>query len=91
MLRLHGKAILPLEKSCLHCPRIPIYQEDCEIFDEGFRKCCDIVDAHDPSIGRNAVPPAPDEIAKDIAKLKAWIISLRQRQKSLLRSESAGR
>lgn len=66
-------------------------EEDCEIFDEGFRKCCDIVDAHDPSIGRNAVPPAPDEIAKDIAKLKAWIISLRQRQKSLLRSESAGR
>ena len=56
---------------------------DCESFNTGFKKCCDVVDAHDPSSGRNAVAPPPTEILQDIQALKDWIISLRDRQKKV--------
>jgi energy-coupling factor transporter ATP-binding protein EcfA2 len=54
---------------------------DCASFQAGFKKCCDLTDAHDPSIGRNADPPAPTELLKDIQDLKDWTVSLRDRQK----------
>lgn len=57
---------------------------DCDIFHAGWKKCCDIVDAHDPSSGRNAAAPPPSDIAKDIKALKDWVISLRDRQKKIV-------
>lgn len=57
--------------------------QDCEAFSAGFQKCCDYVDAHDPSSARNAAPPTPDEIFLDINKLSDWVKSLRERQKKI--------
>lgn len=56
-------------------------EADCDAFAAGFKKCCEIVDAHDPSIGRNAAPPPPTDLLKDIQALKDWAASLRDRQK----------
>lgn len=58
-------------------------EADCDEFDAGFKKCCDQVDAHDPSRGRNAPPPAPDEIMRDVKALNSWVSSIRGRQKSV--------
>ena len=64
--------------------RVSVLTEaDCDVFHAGFKKCCDIVDAHDPSSGRNAAPPPPDEILKDIEILKHWVKGLRDRQKKI--------
>lgn len=56
---------------------------DCESFQDGFKKCCDIIDAHDPSSARNGAVPTPDEIIKDIQSLKEWVTNLRGRQKNI--------
>ncbi|MFA5909278.1 MAG: AAA family ATPase [Vicinamibacterales bacterium] len=58
-------------------------EADCDAFHAGFRKCCDVVDAHDPSSGRNAVPPPPTEIIQDLQALKDWVAALRDRQKKI--------
>ena len=60
---------------------IVLTDSDCDAFHAGFKRCCDITDAHDPSVGRNAQPPAPSEILKDIQDLADWMASLRSRQK----------
>ncbi|TXL02953.1 DNA repair protein [Methylococcaceae bacterium CS3] len=56
---------------------------DCDAFHAGFKKCCDIVDAHDPSSARNAEAPPPTEVRQDIQALKEWVIDLRARQKQI--------
>jgi hypothetical protein len=56
---------------------------DCEAFHAGFKKCSDVVDAHDPSSGRNADAPPPNELMQDIQALKDWVASLRSRQKKI--------
>ncbi len=56
---------------------------DCDQFAAGFKRCCDIVDAHDPSSGRNASPPPPPDVMRDIQALKDWAASLRARQKQV--------
>jgi energy-coupling factor transporter ATP-binding protein EcfA2 len=58
-------------------------EADCDTFAAGFKKCCDIVDAHDPSSGRNAAPPPPADLIHDIQVLKNWATSLRDRQKKI--------
>lgn len=58
-------------------------EHDCDAFAAGFKKCCDIVDAHDPSSGRNAAPPPPADLLQDIQDLKDWAASLRDRQKKV--------
>lgn len=58
-------------------------ESDCDAFRAGFKRCCDIVDAHDPSRARNADAPPPNEIFQDILALKNWVISLRDRQKNI--------
>ena len=58
-------------------------EADCDAFNAGFKKCCDIVDAHDPSSGRNAAAPPPNDIFQDIQALKVWAASLRDRQKRI--------
>jgi energy-coupling factor transporter ATP-binding protein EcfA2 len=56
---------------------------DCDAYAAGFKKCCDVVDAHDPSSGRNAAAPPPADLFQDIQALKDWTISLRDRQKKV--------
>lgn len=56
---------------------------DCDAFAAGFKRCCDIVDAHDPSGGRNAASPPPSDVLQDIQVLKDWVASLRIRQKQI--------
>ena len=51
-------------------------ESDSDIFQAGFKKCSDVVDAHDPSSGRNAAAPPPDEIVQDIEALKNWVKGL---------------
>ena len=60
-----------------------LIEADCDAFAAGFKKCCDIVDAHDPSSGRNAAPPPPTDLFQDIVALKDWAASLRDRQKKI--------
>jgi energy-coupling factor transporter ATP-binding protein EcfA2 len=54
---------------------------DCDAYAAGFKKCCDVVDAHDPSGGRNAAAPPPADLFQGIRALKDWAASLRDRQK----------
>jgi ABC-type multidrug transport system ATPase subunit len=56
---------------------------DSDAYAAGFKKCCDVIDAHDPSSGRNAVPPPPADLFQDIQALKDWTASLRDRQKKV--------
>lgn len=56
---------------------------DCDAFEKGFQKCCDLTDAHDGSRGRNAGPPPPDEVLKDIRAVRTWADSIRGRQKEI--------
>jgi ABC-type multidrug transport system ATPase subunit len=58
-------------------------EADCDAFHAGFKKCSDVVDAHDPSSGRNADAPPPNELMQDIQALKDWVASLRDRQKKI--------
>ncbi|PWK56723.1 AAA family ATPase [Roseicyclus mahoneyensis] len=53
--------------------------EDADVhgFQIGFKKCCDFVDAHDPSRGHDPEPPEPVEIMADIQALKVWSEALR--------------
>lgn len=50
---------------------------DVQIFQTGFQKCCDFVDAHDPSRGHDPEPPEPTEVMADIQTLKDWSEALR--------------
>ncbi|MDP9838643.1 energy-coupling factor transporter ATP-binding protein EcfA2 [Neorhizobium huautlense] len=59
-------------------------EADAESFRAAFKKCSDIIEAHDPSRVRNEEPPAPAEIQQDIADLKDWTEALRARQKAIV-------
>lgn len=50
---------------------------DVQTFQRGFKKCCDFVDAHDPSRGHDPEPPEPDDLMNDIQILKDWSEALR--------------
>jgi len=61
--------------------RVTVLTEtDTTAWAAGFKICCDITDAHDPSRGRNAVPPPPDDLLKHVGQLKDWAENLRVRQ-----------
>jgi len=48
------------------------------------KKCCDFVDAHDPSSGRQTTPPTADEYGDDIVALEAVIAVTLARRKALV-------
>lgn len=54
-------------------------EADVQGFQSGFKKCCDFVDAHDPSRGHDPEPPEPAEIMADIQALKDWSEVLRSK------------
>jgi hypothetical protein len=58
-------------------------ESDYQGFDKGFQKCCDLIDAHDGSRGRNPAPPTPDEMFADIQAVRDWADDLRRRQNAL--------
>ncbi|HEY5814408.1 MAG TPA: AAA family ATPase, partial [Terrimicrobiaceae bacterium] len=58
-------------------------ESDCDTFQAGFQKCCDEVDAHDPSRGRNAEARPPHELMQDIQMLNTLVGVLRDRQKNI--------
>ena len=60
-----------------------LVEGDAEVFRAAFKKCSDIIEAHDPSRVRNEEPPAPSEILDDINTLTDWAESLRSRQKAI--------
>jgi energy-coupling factor transporter ATP-binding protein EcfA2 len=66
-----------------HLRKVTVLEEaDCATFETGFKKCCDLIEAHDPSRGRDADVPPPNEVLRDIETLKTWAASLRDRQKA---------
>ena len=58
-------------------------EADCDRFNVGFKKCCEIVDSHDPSRTRNAGVPSPSELLKDIKLLRDWEEGIRAKQKNV--------
>jgi energy-coupling factor transporter ATP-binding protein EcfA2 len=65
-----------------HLKKVSVLTEpDCDSFRAGFKKCCDVVDSHDPSIGRNAAPPPYNELLADLKTLEDWVASIKDRQK----------
>lgn len=57
---------------------------DCDVFDAAYKKCCDQTDAHDPSRGRNAAPPVPNEMMQDVQAVLAWTLTIRDQQKGVV-------
>ncbi|MGX5826001.1 AAA family ATPase [Mesorhizobium sp. 43Arga] len=60
-----------------------IEPSDVEVFRKNFKKCSDLVDAHDPSRARDGTVPPPDDILADIKTLADWAESIRTRQNAL--------
>ena len=54
---------------------------DIASWEGGYKICCDITDAHDPSRGRNAACPPPDDLLAHVADLAERARSLRDRHK----------
>jgi hypothetical protein len=54
---------------------------DIAAWEHGYKICCDITDAHDPSRGRNAACPPPEDLLAHVADLSEWTRSLRDRHK----------
>ena len=66
-----------------HLKKVTVLDEnDVDGFQAGFSKCCDYVDAHDMSRGRDADPPDPDEILGDIEALNQWSQALKTKQRA---------
>lgn len=61
----------------------PLTETDTAAWAAGFKICCDITDAHDPSRGRNASPPPPGDLLKHVGELKDWTENLRVRQAAI--------
>lgn len=56
---------------------------DVEIYRNNFKKCSDLVEAHDPSRGRDAEVPAPDEILADVKTLSDWAATIKGKQNAV--------
>lgn len=57
-------------------------ESDCDTWQENFGKCCDFVEAHDGSRGRNQTLPEPDVLLSDVSILSKWVKDLKEKQKS---------
>ncbi|MEC5293737.1 AAA family ATPase [Aurantimonas sp. C2-6-R+9] len=64
--------------------RVTVIEDaDVETFRKNFKKCSDLVEAHDPSRARDGAVPPPDDILTDIKILADWAESIRTRQNAL--------
>jgi ABC-type lipoprotein export system ATPase subunit len=51
------------------------------------KRCCDFVDAHDPSSAKNAPVPTPQQLGKDLDDLKAIVAAILARRKAAKASQ----
>ncbi len=58
-------------------------EADCDELSAHYKKCCDEIEAHDPSRGRDDDPPPPEHLFRDIAAVRTWADGLRARQKAI--------
>ena len=56
---------------------------DVEVYRKNFNKCSDLIEAHDPSRGRDGAVPPPAEIMADIKVLSDWATGLRTKQNAI--------
>lgn len=56
----------------------------CEAWYKGWHRCCDYINAHDPSRGRNQALPEPNKLLEEFAELGAWVKSMRDSQKQII-------
>ncbi len=61
-----------------------IVESDVETFRANFKKCSDLVEAHDPSRVRDGTVPSPDEVVADIQVLASWADAIRKRQNGIV-------
>lgn len=45
-----------------------------------YKRCCDVVDAHDPASAKNAPAPSPKDLESDLQSLKGLIATIRARR-----------
>ncbi|MFL0801462.1 MAG: AAA family ATPase [Agarilytica sp.] len=57
---------------------------DCQQWSQNYGVCCDYVEAHDGSRGRNQALPEPDVLEKDVKALSDWVKNLKQKHKAIL-------
>jgi hypothetical protein len=63
-------------------------EQDCNGWTDNFRRCCDLIAAHDGSRGRNRAMPEPVELLRDVQILDIWVLNLRDRQKTTVQASS---
>lgn len=64
--------------------RVTVVDEtDVETFRKNFKKCSDLVDAHDPSRARDGAVPPPDDVLANIRTLADWAEEIRKKQAAL--------
>ena len=56
---------------------------DCREWNRNYGICCDYVEAHDGSRGRNQAMPEPDILIDDVASLLSWVSSLKEKHKAI--------
>ncbi len=56
-------------------------QAECDELKRLFARCCDVIDAHDAAQGKQAAPPEPKDLKKDIEDTLKLLEGLRARQK----------
>jgi len=56
---------------------------DCQEWSRNYGVCCDYVEAHDGSRGRNQTMPEPDVLNNDVVSLSSWVSSLKEKHKAI--------
>jgi hypothetical protein len=56
---------------------------DCQEWSRNYGVCCDYVEAHDGSRGRNQAMPEPDVLNNDVVSLSSWVSSLKEKHKAI--------
>ncbi len=56
---------------------------DCQQWGQNYGVCCDYVDAHDGSRGRNQILPEPDVLDQAVKALSNWVENLKQKHKAI--------
>lgn len=57
--------------------------ETCDVWYGEYSKCCDYINAHDSSRGRNQEMPEPEEVIQDVEALTSWVRELKAAQNSI--------
>ncbi|MBY0544098.1 MAG: AAA family ATPase [Gammaproteobacteria bacterium] len=55
----------------------------CQAWYQGWSRCCDYINSHDPARGRNQALPEPQKLLDATAELATWVKSIRNTQKQI--------